>query len=48
MSFEFLDGRAGKDGFVNAEKIWFDEAPDERVINKKIVFFSKVRIIRKE
>ena len=33
---------------IDAEKIWFDEAPNERVINKEIIFFSKVRIIRKE
>ena len=28
MSFEFLDSRAEKHGFVDAEKIWFDEAPN--------------------
>ena len=28
MSFEFLDGRAGKHGFVDAEKIWLSEAPN--------------------
>ena len=25
---EFLDGRAGKHGLVDAEKIWFSEAPN--------------------
>ena len=45
---EFLDGRAGKHGLVNAEKIWFDEAPNERVIDKEIIFLGKVRVIRKE
>ena len=40
MSFEFLDGRAGKHVFVNAEKIWFDDAPNEWIINKKVVFFG--------
>ena len=48
MNFEFLDSGTGKHGFVDAKKIWFDEAPNERVINKEIIFFSKVRIIRKQ
>ena len=40
MSFEFLDGRAGKHGFVNAEKIWFDKVPNERIVDKEVVFFG--------
>ena len=48
MSFEFLDGRASQHGLIDAKKIWFDKAPNERVIDKEIIFFSKVRIIRKQ
>ena len=48
FGLEFLNSRAGKHGFVDAKKIWFDDAPNKRVINKKVVFFGKVRIIRKE
>ena len=40
-----MNSRAGKHGLVDAEKIWFDEAPNERVINKEIIFFGKVRIV---
>ena len=47
-SFEFLDGRSIQHSLIDAEKIWFDEAPDERVIDEEIIFFGKVRIIRKE
>ena len=43
-----MNSRAGKHGLVDAEKIWFDEAPNERVIDKEIIFLGKVRIIRKE
>ena len=43
-----MDGRAGKHGFVDAEKIWFDDAPNERVVDKEIIFFSKVRIVGEE
>ena len=48
IDLEFLDSRSVQHGLINAEKIWFDEAPDERVIDKEIIFLSKVRIIRKE
>ena len=40
IGLEFLDGRAGKHGLVDAEKIWFDDAPNKRIINKKVVFFG--------
>ena len=43
-----MDGRAGKHGFVDTEKIWFSETPNERIVDEEIIFFSKVRIIRKE
>ena len=33
---------------INAEKIWFDKVPNERIVDKEVVFFGKVRIIRKE
>ena len=39
MSFEFLDSRAVQHGLIDAEKIWFDDAPNERIINKEVVFF---------
>ena len=45
---EFLDGRAGKHGFVDTEKIWFSETPNERIVDEEIIFFSKIRIVRKE
>ena len=43
-----MDGGAGKHGFVDAEKIWFDDVPNERIIDEEIIFFGKVRIVRKE
>ena len=43
-----MNSRAGKHGLVDAEKIWFDEAPNERVIDKEIIFLGKVRVIRKQ
>ena len=43
-----MNSRAGKHGLVDAEKIWFDEAPNERVIDKEIIFLGKVRVIRKK
>ena len=43
-----MDGRTGKHGFVDTEKIWFDEAPNERVIDEEIIFFSKVGVVREE
>ena len=33
---------------INAEKIWFDDAPNKRVVDEKIIFFGKVRIVRKQ
>ena len=48
IDLEFLDGRSVQHSLIDAKKIWFDKAPNERVINKKIIFLSKVRIIRKE
>ena len=33
---------------IDAEKIWLNKAPNERMIDEKIVFFSKIRIVRKE
>ena len=48
FGLKFLNSRAGKHGLVDAEKIWFDEAPNERVIDKEIIFLGKVRVIRKE
>ena len=48
IDLEFLDSRAGKHRLVDAEKIWFDEAPNERVIDKEIIFLGKVRVIRKK
>ena len=33
---------------IDAKKIWFDEAPNERVIDKEIIFLGKVRVIRKK
>ena len=33
---------------IDAKKIWFDNAPNERVIDKEIIFLSKVRVIRKK
>ena len=48
LGLKFLDGRAGKHGFVDAEKIWFRDAPNERIIDEKVVFFGKVRIVRKQ
>ena len=43
-----MDGRAGKHGFVDTEKIWFSETPNERIVDEEIIFFSKIRIVRKE
>ena len=43
-----MNSRAGKHGLVDAEKIWFDEAPNERGIDKEIIFLGKVRVIRKK
>ena len=43
-----MDGRTGKHGFVDTEKIWFSDAPNERIVDEEIVFFSEVRIIRKQ
>ena len=43
-----MDGRTGKHGSVDTEKIWFDEAPNERVIDEEIIFFSKVGVVREE
>ena len=48
FSLKFLDGRAGKHGFVDAEKIWSYDAPNERIIDEEIIFFGKIRIIRKK
>ena len=48
MSFEFLDGRSVQHSLINAKKIWFDETPNEWMIDEEIIFFGKVRIIRKE
>ena len=33
---------------IDAKKIWFNKVPNERVIDEEIIFFGKVRIIRKE
>ena len=33
---------------IDAKKIWFDKAPNERIVDEEIIFFSKVRIIRKQ
>lgn len=30
---------------INAKEIWFDEAPNERIIDEEIIFFGKVRIV---
>ena len=48
MSFEFLDGRSVQHSLIDAEKIWFDDAPNERIIDEEIIFFGKIRIIRKK
>lgn len=48
VDFEFLDGRSVQHGWIDAKKIWFDEAPNERVIDKEIIFLGKVRVIRKK
>ena len=40
MSFEFLDSRAEKHGFVDAEKIWFYDAPDEWIVDEEVIFFG--------
>ena len=48
LGLKFLDGRAGKHGFVDTEKIWLRDAPNERIVDEEIVFFSEVRIIRKQ
>ena len=48
FGLEFLNSRAGKHGFVNAEKIWFSDAPNERIVDEEVVFFSEVRIVRKQ
>ena len=33
---------------IDTEKIWLDDAPNERVIDKEIIFLGKVRVIRKK
>ena len=33
---------------IDTEKIWFSEAPNERIIDEEIIFFGKIRIIRKQ
>ena len=43
-----MDGRTGKHGFVDTEKIWFSDAPNERIVDEEVVFFSEVRIVRKQ
>ena len=48
LGFEFLNSRAGKHRFIDAEKIWFYDAPNERIIDEEIIFFSKVRIVGEE
>ena len=43
-----MNSRAGKHGLVDAEKIWFDEAPNYGIINKEVIFFSEVGVVRKQ
>ena len=43
-----MDGRTGKHGFVDTEKIWFSDAPNERIVDEEIVFFSEVGVVRKQ
>ena len=40
IDLEFLDGRSVQHSLIDAEKIWFDKAPNKRIINKKVVFFG--------
>ena len=37
---EFLDGRPIQHSLIDAEKIWFDKAPDQWMIDEEIIFFG--------